>query len=181
MYKVIEEVVFKQYAHLATDDLLRIVDALAGSVGTTSSVTASDTARAALQEARLLEVFSKKEREALAFYLRVTFHMYGETQVDAANREANAEQRLIQLCRDILEQHNAQRDNEARLPNVLLVLSKLVKLHDAQYRRHIGTFYVPLAELIADDRAAVRDLVRSHFLRIGKLTAIDQQPKKGLK
>eukprot|EP00727_Mastigamoeba_balamuthi_P014858 m51a1_g9999 putative brefeldin a-inhibited guanine nucleotide-exchange protein 2 (2110) ;mRNA; r:66982-74852 len=173
--KAVEEIVYKQYAHLSTDDVVHVLGSVSASSRASQEAADSPGARALAMSAGVTDLVARKARETTLCFLRLAFFVYGADHgADYEQRERIAEEQLVPVCRAMLEAFVKTREAAmipGRVPIVLLVLNGLAKVSDGQYRRHAAMLWPMLVELTANDNRDIRAALRLHFTRVGPLTA----------
>uniref|UniRef100_A0A182RSJ4 SEC7 domain-containing protein n=1 Tax=Anopheles funestus TaxID=62324 RepID=A0A182RSJ4_ANOFN len=166
------------YSYLNTPHLLQLVDCLMQSHRFAKQFNSNNDQRTVLWKAgfkgSLKPNLLKQETQSLACVLRILFKMYSDE-----NRRRDwqdIEKRLIGVCTEALDYFlslPSEPHRDAWTSLLLLVMTRLLKMSDARFAAHIGSYYVFLCDLTCVDlKPELRTVLRRVFLRISPVFGI---------
>ncbi|XP_035906929.1 brefeldin A-inhibited guanine nucleotide-exchange protein 2 isoform X1 [Anopheles stephensi] len=173
------------YSYLNTPHLLQLVDCLLQSHRFAKQFNSNNDQRTVLWKAgfkgSLKPNLLKQETQSLACVLRILFKMYSDE-----NRRRDwqdIEQQLIGVCTEALDYFlslPSEPHRDAWTSLLLLVMTRLLKMSDARFAAHIGSYYVFLCDLTCVDlKPELRTVLRRVFLRISPVFGISSATAGG--
>lgn len=119
----------------------------------------------------------KQETTSLACLIRILFRMYSEThRSDAWN---GVEDRLKSVTNEAFHYFStleSQSHRDAWTSVLVLILTKMLKLDNERFQRHVPSFYSSLCDLLTFElKPELRSVIRKIFLRIGPVYGIVDQ------
>lgn len=130
--------------------------------------------KAGFTKGKSLPNLLKQETTSLASLLRILFRIYSED----SRKEAwdSVEKQLKKITCDALEYFNnleSASHRKAWTSVLILILTKLLKLEDERFKRHVHSFYSRLCELLVHElEIELRVVIRKVFLRFGTIYGI---------
>jgi len=139
-----------------------------------------------LIESGLRDLLLRKEITTISCFLRVLLRMFSETEKDSSSRVEIAEKLLVLKCTEIISDYvrdavdkdfhskevEVKRVISAYTPIIVQILRGFLDFYDNQFDKHLTLFYPLLNELMLTESRDIRQVLRSIFLRIGKIRSI---------
>eukprot|EP01094_Clydonella_sp_ATCC50884_P002814 TRINITY_DN1215_c0_g1_i1.p1 TRINITY_DN1215_c0_g1~~TRINITY_DN1215_c0_g1_i1.p1 ORF type:complete len:273 (-),score=99.02 TRINITY_DN1215_c0_g1_i1:427-1128(-) len=126
----------------------------------------------ATTETRLMQLLVDQERNSTEFSLRILDALYSGSD---ESRVALAEARLVQRCYDILNQFlHLSRElpvpyKKAKVSMTLSALRSITEYSDAQFCKHLPSYYDVLCELMLVPETEVRARLCAIMQRVGRV------------
>jgi brefeldin A-inhibited guanine nucleotide-exchange protein len=118
----------------------------------------------------------KQESGSAAVYVAILFRMFGDTSPERQGSQADVENALVPLCKDIiggyvaLEEESQHRNIVAWRPVVVDVLEGYAGFHEKAFRDHIPNFYPLVVELLGKElNGELRSALLLVLRRVGEV------------
>ncbi|XP_036361493.1 brefeldin A-inhibited guanine nucleotide-exchange protein 1 isoform X3 [Octopus sinensis] len=112
----------------------------------------------------------KQETQSLACLLRILFRM--DNDESRVEFQLEIQEKLISVCKEALEYFlSLQSDSHRESWNSLLILllTRLLKMNDKQFRAHASVYYPYMCDtMVFDLKPEMRSILRKFFIRVGQ-------------
>eukprot|EP01130_Rhizamoeba_saxonica_P004487 TRINITY_DN1832_c0_g1_i1.p1 TRINITY_DN1832_c0_g1~~TRINITY_DN1832_c0_g1_i1.p1 ORF type:complete len:1559 (-),score=294.89 TRINITY_DN1832_c0_g1_i1:30-4664(-) len=169
---IMEKIVIMSYNNLQTEHIDMLIHILREFYSSITIMTSNEEYLPSY-DPLFLNLLLKEESACLSVILSILFNLRKE---ENGERKQLGEDELISTCKTVIQAYldvpiasDTTMVREAKVPVLVLILTKFIQFEDEQFLKQISVFYSELCQLIKSEDPNVRNILSELFEKWGKL------------